>query len=135
MLQRFNYLCLKHWTHCTVFESCLSDIWKEDQFLIFGAVISNKVWVSRSELLTFVALSIISTCEMGVENAICQAMFVFPALANCSARVKETQKRATFGPWPPQWFFVRFQLQGWISGEKTLFASIFDNYLVFDYFK
>ena len=29
---------------------------------------------------------------MGVENAICQATFVFPAQPNYSARVKETQK-------------------------------------------
>ena len=53
----------------------------------------------RREDQTFqwwICRGIISTCKMGVENAICQAMFVFPAQENCSARVKETQKRATF---------------------------------------
>ena len=75
-------------------------ILKKDSFLPNGDTLGDTLysrltpiahttfWASKFELWA----GIISTFEMGVENAICQAMFVFPAQPNYSARVKETQK-------------------------------------------
>ena len=68
---------------------------------------------------------------MGVENAICQAMFVFPAQENCSARVKETQKRATFWALAPTLNFWQILIAdfNFLREFRNYFYTIINEYI------